>query len=388
MYKRTAEEALKRLAEQFPVVGITGPRQSGKSTLSKMVFPEKKYITFDDAGLREIAKSDPKSFLLAFPNGAIIDEAQKVPEIFDAVKYYVDNSDFVPGKFILTGSSQFKLRKNMSDSLAGRIAMINLLPFSIGELNSTENTDAFDLAVSGFYPPFFDENKHYSKDDWFKNYIDTYIENDVKNEINPSNISSFKKFIRICALNSGNLLNYDSLARDTGVSAVTAKSWISILESSFIIHLLQVDSENLGKSLIKTPKLFFVDCGLLCYFLRIKTKNDLILNAKYKGIVIETMAVSELLKAKTNMGQDPYLTFFRDNHGFEIDTIANWERTYAIEVKSDSQPQKKHSDHLRKYLSLRNDKSSGAVFYLGEMDCTIDGIDYISWRHWTDFADR
>jgi len=193
MINRIAENALKRLASQFPVVGITGPRQSGKSTLAKMTFPNKQYLSFDDKTLREIASSNPKDFLLAFPDGAIIDEAQKVPEIFDAVKYYVDSEKSEPGKYILTGSSQFKLKENMSDSLAGRVAFLKLLPFTIEELKSNKilAKNPYEAMIKGNYPPLHDVRRNFIPEDWFENYIETYLDLDVKEHINTSNLSVF-----------------------------------------------------------------------------------------------------------------------------------------------------------------------------------------------------
>lgn len=387
--QRKAKEALLRLASQFPVVGITGPRQSGKSTLAKMTFPEKKYLTFDDKNLREIAKSNPKDFLLAFPDGAIIDEAQKVPEIFDAVKFYVDNSDFVPGKFILTGSSQFKLKENMTDSLAGRVAFLKLLPFSLSELKENDLLPdiPYEIIHKGFYPPLHDTSKNFIAEDWFENYIDSYLDLDVKEQINVSNLSIFKKFIQVCATYSGQMLSMDSISKNLGVSAVTIKHWLSILESSYIIHFMEPDFNNLGKSLVKTPKLYFIDSGLLCYLLRIETKEDLILSP-YKGGIVETFAVAELLKSRFNNAKKSDISYFRDRKGFEVDTIANWKNTFAIEIKSTSESEAKLSANTRKYLALRKDENcKGAVFYLGDLTAAINGIDYVSWKDWGNWID-
>ena len=333
MLKRHAQTAILRLAKQFPVIAITGPRQSGKTTLARASFPEKKYVSFDDKSLRELAKANPKDFLKAFPDGVIIDEAQKVPELFDAIKMLVDSQEHTPGKYILTGSSQFRLRENISDSLAGRVGIIRLLPFSIQELNDEKalKEDPYDHAFLGFYPPLYDQEKEYDRDDWFENYIDTYIGLDVKDNIQPSNVGEFRKFIRICALYSGQMVNYDEISRTIGVSAVTVKSWLSILEASFIIHFLEPDTNNLGKNLVKTAKMYFVDSGLMCYLLRIDSKEELLLNEK-KGAVVETMAVGELLKKRYNDGKKSELTYYRDKNGLEVDTIADWKHTFAIEI--------------------------------------------------------
>lgn len=384
MIQRTAKEALLRLASQFAVIGITGPRQSGKSTLAKMTFPEKRYVSFDDKTIRELATANPIDFLLAFPDGAIIDEAQKVPEIFDAVKYHVDKGSFTPGKFILTDSNQFNLKQNMTDSLAGRAAFLKLLPFSIEELKQGDllGNNVYEVIFKGCYPPLYDSAKHFVPDDWFNSYIDTYLDLDVKSQINYSNLSVFKKFIQICATYSGQMLSMDSIARGIGVSAPTVKQWLSILESSFIIHFLEPDTQNLGKSLIKSPKLYFVDSGLLCHLLRIESVEELILHPN-KGAIVETFALAELLKGRLNQGKQPNLTYYRDLKGFEVDTIADWKHTFAIEIKSTIEAEQNLSKNTRDYLALRGDDGSrGAVFYLGDLTCTINGIDYVSWKDW------
>lgn len=383
MIRRTAYDAAIRLAGQFPVVAITGPRQSGKTTLAKAVFPQKQYISLDDKNLRELAGSNPGDFLNAFPNGVIIDEAQKVPELFDAIKLAVDSNKYEPGKYILTGSSQFRLKANISDSLAGRIGMIKLLPFSIEELDRAGqlSPDVYDLVFNGSYPPLYDKEKHFIRDDWFENYIDTYLDLDVKDQINPSNVSAFRKLIQLCAARSGQLINYEDLSRSIGVSAVTIKSWLSILEASFIIHFLEPDSNNLGKSVVKTPKLYFVDSGLMCYLLRLDSKEELLLD-EHKGAAVETMAVSELLKKRFNEGKKSNLTFYRDKNGFEVDAIADWKHTFAIEVKSNSSTEKKLSSNVKKYMELRSERTIGRVFYTGDLTCTVNGIQYVSWKDW------
>lgn len=383
LVKRTAEEALSRLAGQFPIIAILGPRQSGKTTLAKDAFPNKQYLTFDDKPVRDIAQANPQDFIEALPNGAILDEVQKVPEIFDAIKLIIDRGEYTSGKFILTGSSQFRIRENISDSLAGRIGIITLLPFSIEELAQDNNlvNDPYSYVFQGFYPPLYDKNKHFLRDDWFENYIATYIDLDIKDQINPSNVNAFHKLLQLCATMSGQMVNYETLSKSIGVSSVTVKAWLSILEASYIIHFLQPDSNNLGKTIVKTPKLYFVDSGLMCYLLRLQSKQDLMLSTS-KGAAVETMAVSELLKKKFNQGRRANLTFFRDKNGFEVDIIADWNRTFAIEVKSNSGSEKALSANVRKYLALRNDDSSGKIFYLGDLTCKINGIEYVSWLDW------
>ena len=386
MIERIAKEALLRLAAQFPVVCVTGPRQSGKTTLAKAVFPHKKYVSFDDRTMRELAASNPRDFIAAFPDGAIIDEAQKVPDIFDAIKLHVDSTRALPGKYIVTGSSQFRLRANMTDSMAGRAAFLRLLPFSVKELKTADvlSDNPYDIIFNGQYPPLYDKEKHFIPDDWYESYIDTYLDLDVRDQINLGNLSTFKKFIQICALRSGQLLSMDSIARDVGVSAPTIKSWLSILETSFIIHFLEPDTNNLGKNIVKTPKLYFVDSGLLCHLLRLESKEELLLS-RYKGAVVETFAIAELLKQRLNQGKKANLTFFRDDRGFEVDTIADWKHTFAIEIKSTNAPEHKLAANTKKYLEMRQDANAkNAVFYLGDISMNINGMSYVSWKDWGD----
>ena len=224
-------------------------------------------------------------------------------------------------------------------------------------------------------------------EDWFENYIETYLDLDVKEHINHSNLSTFRKFIQMCALYSGQIISMDSFSRNLGVSAPTIKQWLSILESSFIIHFLEPDLNNLGRALLKTPKMYFVDTGLLCYLLRINSPEELILSP-HKGAIVETYAISELLKLRTNQAKKANLTYYRDNKGFEVDTIADWNHTFAIEIKSSSESTQKLSANTQKYLTLRNDSNAkGTVFYLGDLTCKINQIDYVSWKDWGNFTE-
>lgn len=388
MIQRTAESALRRLAAQFPVVGITGPRQSGKTTLAKVVFPDKQYVTFDDRTMRELATASPRDFLLAFPEGAIIDEAQKVPAIFDAIKMRVDGSAAPPGHFILTGSSQFRLRSNMTDSLAGRAAFMKLLPFSGAELKDAGllPRNPYDLIYGGQYPPLYDVNRHFDPEDWYESYIDTCLDLDVRDQINAENVSAFRKFIQICAVNSGQIFSMEKIGREVGVSGPTVKSWLSVLEASFIIHFLEPDTNNLGKSVLKSPKLYFVDSGLLCHLLRMESREDLILSPM-KGRVVETFAVAEFLKHRMNQGKKANLTYFRTARGdLEVDAVADWRHTFAIEIKSSVDPETGAASKTRKYAATRQAEDvRSAVFYLGDVSMTINGTSFVSWRDWGDY---
>ena len=388
MIKRAAEKTLKRLAAQFPVVGITGPRQSGKTTMAKICFPEKKYVSFDDAAMRGIAISSPKDFLMAFPDGAIIDEAQKVPEIFDALKTEADREP-TPGKYILTGSSQFRLRANMTDSLAGRAAFLKLLPFSAGELKEAGRLpeSAYELIYKGQYPPLYDENRTFIAEDWYESYIDTYLDLDVRDQINPSNLSVFRRFIQVCAAHSGEIFSMEKIGREVGVSGPTVKQWLSILEASFIVHFLEPDGNNLGRSVIKAPKLYFTDTGLLCHLLRLESMEELILS-RDKGHVVETFAVSEFLKHRMNQGKKANLTYYRTARGeIEVDMLADWRHTFAVEVKSSSNPKPGEASKVRKYAAGSDGDVRDTVFYLGDLSVKLGDTQFVSWRDWDDLLD-
>ena len=393
MIERTARTALLRLASQFPVVGVTGPRQSGKTTLVRATFPEKRYVSFDDQDMRALALANPRDFVLAFPEGAIFDEAQKVPELFDALKRQVDQDaatpgGFMPGKYVLTGSSQFRLKQNMTDSMAGRAAFLVLLPFAVEELRRAGALPEtlYDCVLRGQYPPLHDPERRYVAEDWHDSYIAAYLERDVRDLINPSNAATFKKFVRICAAYTGRMLSMDRIARDVGVSAPTIKSWLSILESSYIIHFLEPAADSLGRALVKSPKLYFVDSGLACRLLRLETVSDLLLHSG-KGALVETFAVAELLKSRTNRVKPPHLAYFRDRKGFEVDMIADWQRTFAIEVKSAAATDPRLAANVGKYLALRGDaEARGAVFYPGDLTLDINGVRYVGWRDWGAFA--
>ena len=263
------------------------------------------------------------------------------------------------------------------------MGLIRLLPLSIEELSHEGllSEDAYDHVFKGFYPPLYDSGKSFLRDDWFENYIDTYIDMDVRDQINPANVNSFRKLLQVCADRSGQLLNYDGISRELGVSAVTVKAWLSILEASFIIHFLEPDLNDLGKSIVKTPKMYFVDPGLMCYLLRLDSKEELLLDG-HKGAAVETMAVSELLKKRFNAGKKANLTFFRDKNGFEVDTIADWKHTLAIEVKSSNGTEKKLSSSVKKYAELRSNGTKPRVFYLGDLTAEIGGVEYVSWKDW------
>jgi hypothetical protein len=342
MLDREVSDFIDSLKNQFPVIAITGPRQSGKTVLAKSKFPNKPYINLEDLEIREAAREDPKRFLKEFPNGAVIDEAQHVPELFSYIQVIVDEKKQYP-MFILTGSQQFLLMKNISQSLSGRVALINLLPLSLNEFKNNKNKKVMknfiktfqnnydEIIYHGFYPGIFDRN--INPNQFYKNYVKTYIERDLGDLSNVHDIALFRKFMQLCAGRIGQILNHDSLANDLGISASTIRSWLSILETSYIIFKLESYHSNLGKRLIKSAKLYFYDTGLASYLLGIESHSQ-IKTHPLRGSLFENLAVGEILKFRYNQGKNNNLNFYRDRSK-EIDIIYRVaQNILPIEIKS------------------------------------------------------
>ena len=333
MIPRNAEKSLLSLAKGYPVVALTGPRQSGKSTLVKHVFKGKPYVSLEDIETCEYAQSDPKAFLAQFSKGAVLDEVQRVPTIFSYLQTVVDTIR-EPGLFILTGSQQFGLYQHITQSLAGRVASIVLLPFTYDELQRAEMAPKTleGLIVKGLYPPVFDRSLDASI--WYSNYVRTYIERDVRQMIQVRVLSTFQRFVRMCAARTGQLLNLSSLANDCGITHNTAKSWISTMEASFLLYLLKPHFRNFNKRLVKTPKLYFLDPGLAAWLVGIQNPEQLLIHPA-RGALFETFVVAELLKRRFNGGLEPNIYFWRDRTGNEIDiVIDNGTALTPLEIKS------------------------------------------------------
>lgn len=321
------------MAKGYPVVALTGPRQSGKSTLVKHVFKDKPYVSLEDIETREYAQGDPKAFLAQFSKGAVLDEVQRVPTIFSYLQTVVDTNR-EPGLFILTGSQQFGLYQHITQSLAGRVASVVLLPFTYDELQRAEMAPKTleGLIVKGLYPPVFDRSLDASI--WYSNYVRTYIERDVRQMIQVRDLSTFQRFVRMCAARTGQLLNLSSLANDCGITHNTAKSWISTMEASFLLYLLKPHFRNFNKRLVKTPKLYFLDPGLAAWLVGIQ-KPEQLLTHPARGALFETFVVAELLKRRFNGGLEPNIYFWRDRTGNEIDVVIdNGTALTPLEIKS------------------------------------------------------
>ncbi len=330
---READKMCVKLAETFPVVAITGPRQSGKTTLAQTTFPNKQYVSLEDPDVREVALSDPRGFLSALIDGAIIDEVQRAPKLFSYLQGIIDK-DRINGRFILTGSHQFLLDQQISQSLAGRAGYLKLLPLSYREtrhgtgikLNSNE------MLWKGFFP----STAIHGADPrlWYGAYVQTYLERDVRQLINVRDLSSFQTFLRLCAGRTGSLLDIGALCNEASVDYKTAKRWLSVLEASYVIHLLKPYHSNYRKRLIKTPKLYFLDTGLVSWLLGIKEHSQLEQHP-LRGHVFETLVFSEVLKYQYNQAEPSNLFFWRDSHKNEIDFLLDRGLSrLAIEVKS------------------------------------------------------
>lgn len=326
---------LKR-AEKIPVIALLGPRQSGKSTLAQAAFNKHAYVSLESFEDREFAASDPRGFFASYKNdhGIIIDEVQRVPELLSYIQTYVD-AEHRPGYVILTGSQNILINQAISQTLAGRISIFTLLPFSIVELkeNALLQPTLEELAYTGGYPRIYAHDLEATA--WYLDYIETYVERDVRQIAYVSDLSSFRRFIRLCAGRVGQLLNIASLANDCDIDQKTAKSWLSILEASYIIFLLQPHYENFNKRLIKSPKIYFFDTGLVCALLSIQSKDQL-LDHYLRGNIIESLIVSDIFKHYYNRGERPHHVYFwRDQAGHEIDcVIQKNNKLIPIEIKS------------------------------------------------------
>jgi predicted AAA+ superfamily ATPase len=380
MIPRDAAKTLSRLAKGFPIVAITGPRQAGKTTLAKAVFGDKPYITLENPDEREFAQNDPKRFLARFPQGAILDEIQRCPELLSWLQGWVDDRGLM-GDFVLTGSAQLDLVAGITQTLAGRVGRVELLPLSASELaaaNALPNS-LTHMLFQGGYPALY--SRAVTPQDWFNNYMATYIERDVRQLINVRELGQFQTFVKMCAARTGQLLNLSALGADCGISAVTAKQWLTVLEASYIVALLRPHHNNFGKRLVKTPKLYFLDSGLAAWLLGIRDAQTLETHAS-RGALFETWVFSELYKQSLNAGQTPALHFWRDSTGNEIDLIDETARGLRpIEIKSGATYAKDWAAGLRKWLALAKTESlQPAIVYGGDLSFEREDLKVWGWK--------
>ena len=380
MIPRTATSTLQRLAKGFPVVVLTGPRQSGKTTLAKAVFKDKVYVSLENPDEREFARTDPRRFLQRFPNGAILDEVQRCPELLSWLQGWVDERA-VMGDFILTGSAQFDLIAGITQTLAGRVGQLTLMPLAADELRAVHKLPA-ELSTTlfqGGYPALYD--REVSPQDWFANYIATYLERDVRQLTAVRNVSQFQTFVKMCAARTGQLLNLSSLGADCGITSVTAKQWLTVLEASYIVTLLQPHHRNFGKRLIKTPKLYFNDTGLAAWLLGIRDAATLDIHAA-RGALFENYVIGELIKQRLNAARPCDLYFWRDNLGHEVDVlIESAQGLQALEIKSGSTFAPDWMDGLKKWQKIAGDESiAPAIVYGGSTSYEREGLHIRGWQ--------
>ena len=372
---KEARTALK----QFRALCVTGPRQSGKTTLSKLLLKGKPYVNFEDPSTEAEFLSDPKGFLQKFPHGAVLDEVQRVPVIFRYIQVLLDKRTS-RGQFVLTGSNNLLLYQQTSQSLAGRAGYLTLLPLSYSELKSA-NIPVSDVLVNilnGGYPEV--RAKKLQPNRWMQSYIQTYVQRDVRQLKNISNLPAFNKLIQLCASHSGQILNRDEFAKQVGVDNKTIQSWIGILEASYIIFLLQPWHQNMNKRIIKSPKIYFHDTGLLCTLLQLKSKEGLKRHPHY-GAIFENWCVAEILKNRSNQGINNGLYYFRDHLGNEIDLVIEGENgPKAVEIKASVKKDKTQLSGL-KYWHKYQPGRSGMLIYQGDDSQTdIPNINYVSWK--------
>lgn len=383
MIKRNLERPIKKYSQEYPVIAIVGPRQSGKTTLAKLIFKDHKYLSLENLDLRQQAEEDPRGFFDDHRGKLIIDEAQRAPKLFSYLQEIVDHKDS-PGQFVLTGSQQFLLIEKITQSLAGRIATFKLFPFTVNELitahydedinsifklkrdqlDSGKNIDLNKSIFAGMYPRIHDKKLDPVK--WLENYVMTYVERDIRNLLNIENLNLFEIFLKTTATYSGQIINYAAISNATGVSQPTAKKWLSLLETSGIIFLLPPYYKNFRKRLIKSPKLYFVDTGLLCFLLSIRGPSDLSGHPLY-GNIFETFIISELYKRIYHTGSIPPLYFWRDQTGNEIDLLAELiGNVLPIEIKSSRTYNPDFATSIKKFLGTSGKTAkNGFVLYAG-----------------------
>ncbi len=365
MIKRHITAELLSLLTEYPVVTILGPRQAGKTTLAKAVLPGYEYHNLEHPETRQLAMDDPKAFLARCGKNVIIDEIQRVPELLSYIQVQVDQVQR-NGHFVLTGSHQLALREAITQSLAGRTSLLNLLPVSISELRdagiSYETPENY--IYQGFLPRVYDQQQRPTQA--YSNYYQTYVERDIRQLINLKDFSLFEKFIKLLAGRVGQLLNHSSLANDVGVTVATIKHWLSILEASFIIYKLPPYFENFGKRVVKSPKYYFIDTGLLCFLLGIEKPHQVVRDPLV-GSLFENLVVIECLKTQSNLGRLPGMYFFRDSNGLEVDILLQQGRAItALEVKSSSTYQSSMLTSLKKLAGLSPALVNAYLVYAGD----------------------
>ena len=379
MIARKITPYIQKMLKKFPVISITGPRQSGKTTLLEEAFSEYHYYNLERLDHRELIISDPVGFLKSVGTKVIFDEAQNFPELFSYIQVISDERN-IPGQYILSGSQSFLLNHQISQSLAGRVNVNHLFPFDITELEIIENQEINQTILNGFYPRLYD--KHISPNDFYPSYLQTYIQRDVRTLKGIENLHTFSRFLGLCAGRIGQILNLTSLANDTGISVNTAKAWLSLLEASFIIYQMQPYYKNFSKRLIKSPKLYFYDTGIACSLLKL-TNPEMIYTHYLYGSLFENLVISEFIKIQSHSGRQPSVYYWRESNGMEIDCIIEMENNelLALEIKGGQTFTKDYLKNLRNFAKNQNSqKIKKAVIYAGEESAMINDVQLIPWK--------
>jgi predicted AAA+ superfamily ATPase len=379
MIIRAASTKIKYLAKKFPAVGLLGPRQSGKTTLAKELFPNKPYISFENHDNVLLASKDPRAFLSLYKTGAIFDEIQRVPQLLSYIQGVIDEQPNKVGLFIITGSQNLLLLESISQTLAGRIAFVHLLPFSYKELSSSKYgaISLNKLILNGGYPRLYD--KKIKPVDYYPNYLLTYVERDVRQIKNITNLAMFQRFLKVCATRVGQEVNYTSIGNDTGVDQKTILSWFGILEASFIAFRLQPFYNNLGKRLTQMPKLYFYDTGLCSSLLELESESH-VNTHPLRGALFENLIILELLKARFNNGQRSNLFYWRDRTGNEIDVLMDQSsQVVPIEIKTATTFTNDFLKGIKYWKKINPDVKNSYVVFTGQSS-SIDLTDILNWK--------
>ena len=370
---------LKEAAREYAVLSIMGPRQSGKTTLTKMLFPDYGYVNLEDPDLRHAAEADGADFMLKHPAPLIIDEVQRVPELLSRIQVLVDQNPKQKAAYVLTGSHQPALRDGISQSLAGRVAIATLLPFSIEEVSSYGKLPSREeLLIKGFMPRIYDENA--TPRLLYSNYVATYVERDVNAILALKDRKQFEIFLRLMAGRVGQLINYESIAGEVGVSAVTVKSWVSVLEACYLIFTLPCYYRNFGKRFVKAPKVYFTDVGLCCHLLGIRDVDQVDRDPAFGGL-FENMVVVDILKSRLNRGLEPDMYFVRDYKGFEVDLLVENGRTVDLyEIKSSVSFHESFAENVSKLSSMMDNVSKKTVVYSGQA-ASSQGVEFVNYAN-------
>lgn len=387
---RDLAQHIKKRASVAPAIAILGPRQSGKTTLAREIFKNHIYVSLENHDNRMFALQDPKAFLKKHRNehGIIIDEFQRVPELLSYIQTYIDLEQPV-GYFVLTGSQNFLMNASISQSLAGRVSINTLLPLSINELMQAKAlpSEIEEAVFKGSYPRLYSTNE--DPLDWYTDYELTYIDRDVREMVSIDDMSTFKKFVRLCAGRIGQLINYSSLAKDAGVDSTTAERWIEVLEAGYIIKLVKPHHRNFNKRLVKTPKLYFLDTGIACRLLGIESAGQ-VASHYLRGGLIESYIISDLFKQAYNLGRQPHIYFWRDSSGNEVDClIERGDLLVPIEIKGNKTPSQFFFKDLTSWKKLADEFAGWPiVVYAGEETQKRSVGDLVAWQDIRDITQR